>query len=993
MSANYARREGNRKSCYSFVFLLLISSISAIMMTPHSEASSNGDLAILDSEQPMPDSFIAAYDSIQFTVLVENNFNSPSPPSRLLNWYACEGVKPTNVCVTNSDDNGVINVGTILPGNMMTFTSNDYFNPQGYSGLMTIVYQFDSMDLNPGDDVLSFTVNSTLEYVDLKLDYDVDIMQSLNDLSTYDGNFILNSNKTYNFTMDGFANLCGSCDLNATVGWQLINSSSKEIINESLSNYSNFPSFGFYKSFSNNLPSFSHNETGTYILKYGIFNSQGDPNHDMFPGNNLNEITLLINNDIDLRLVSFYPSHNPSSTSYNYGNNMVTSEITLHGNKSVNNVSILLEVIDSNGIVKSSDSCLTGKLRPNEYIFCQFNLNSSGNNLKIIITIPNSVEEGIDLEPSNNIIEEITEIIIPPLSAYIVNNNPKEWYSTSDTISLTGHANIFAPGPVNYSWWYSGIVNLGYGENLNLNAQDVGLGEHTVRLTARDIFGNIENVFYSLDVYYYVEFDNSPYLHASSATIETSVIEVESMLPLVGESYGVGNGKSPLMLISFDLNGVSSQQNSFTGSNWMDIEFNPTEILPSNVPFDSVEIRKLDGLNDTIWDLFDSSQLTTNEIEENITLTIYEPTTVLIVGEMNLPNIEATNFTTSLAPEGKFKIDWQPVGELENEYLSGWNIYRLVVPSTGGTVFPSSNQIYSQLVWDSLSADSYLTTVTIETSSWNDLSNRDEGECVSYAIAPVDRQGVIHFERANVTTDENGDGTFVCGDNTPPNSQLIDLTHSWEFTNSSDCFKIENDWSLCYKVNLSWTWPEHESEGNVTWNLYRIEQNPDNIDISLISPILSNIEAVPQETANYTEYGWEDNGIRPERTYYYILAPIDWVGNEKSIIEYTNNEISQNVERVEIDDDWWAYYQHLIPLPPEPEDPPLNNEWLGNVSESLEQDEFKIAGVVMIITICLSFIMLPLIIKKRKRLKRVIDARNRQKMTDSMADEFDDFFD
>ena len=49
-------------------------------------------------------------------------------------------------------------------------------------------------------------------------------------------------------------------------------------------------------------------------------------------------------------------------------------------------------------------------------------------------------------------------------------------------------------------------------------------------------------------------------------TIETSIIEVESMLPLVGESYGVGNGKSPLMLISFDLNGVSSQQNSFTGS-------------------------------------------------------------------------------------------------------------------------------------------------------------------------------------------------------------------------------------------------------------------------------------------------------------------------------------------------------------------------------------------------------------------------------------------
>ena len=61
--------------------------------------------------------------------------------------------------------------------------------------------------------------------------------------------------------------------------------------------------------------------------------------------------------------------------------------------------------------------------------------------------------------------------------------------------------------------------------------------------------------------------------------------------------------------------------------------------------------------------------------------------------------------------------------------------------------------------------------------------------------------------------------------------------------------------------------------------------------------------------------------------------------------------------------------------------------------ESLEQEEFKIAGAVVLITVCLSFIMLPLIIKKRKRLKRVVDARNRQRLTDSMADEFDDFFD
>ena len=89
-----------------------------------------------------------------------------------------------------------------------------------------------------------------------------------------------------------------------------------------------------------------------------------------------------------------------------------------------------------------------------------------------------------------NVIEENSDIIIPALGGYIVNNNPKEWYTTNDTISLTGQTNVFAPGPINYSWWYSGIVNLGYGENLVLSAQDIGLGEHTLRLTVRDIFGN-----------------------------------------------------------------------------------------------------------------------------------------------------------------------------------------------------------------------------------------------------------------------------------------------------------------------------------------------------------------------------------------------------------------------------------------------------------------------------------------------------------------------
>ncbi|GIR34237.1 MAG: hypothetical protein CM15mP47_4630 [Methanobacteriota archaeon] len=85
--------------------------------------------------------------------------------------------------------------------------------------------------------------------------------------------------------------------------------------------------------------------------------------------------------------------------------------------------------------------------------------------------------------------------------------------------------------------------------------------------------------------------------------------------------------------------------------------------------------------------------------------------------------------------------------------------------------------------------------------------------------------------------------------------------------------------------------------------------------------------------------------------------------------------------------------KHVIPEPePEPE-PPSGSEWLGNFSDSLEQEEFKTAGIVALSTLCIGFIMLAFIAKRLKRLRRVVAARNRRMAAESMADEFDDFFD
>ena len=93
MSANSNRESGNGKSCFTFVFLLLFSSLSSIAMVPNSEAAAGGDLAILGTVYPPENTWMAAYDSILFEIEIENRHASPSQSGRVLDWYVCEGVK------------------------------------------------------------------------------------------------------------------------------------------------------------------------------------------------------------------------------------------------------------------------------------------------------------------------------------------------------------------------------------------------------------------------------------------------------------------------------------------------------------------------------------------------------------------------------------------------------------------------------------------------------------------------------------------------------------------------------------------------------------------------------------------------------------------------------------------------------------------------------------------------------------------------------------
>ena len=196
-----------------------------------------------------------------------------------------------------------------------------------------------------------------------------------------------------------------------------------------------------------------------------------------------------------------------------------------------------------------------------------------------------------------------------------------------------------------------------------------------------------------------------------------------------------------------------------------------------------------------------------------------------------------------------------------------------------------------------------------------------------------------------------------------------------------------SDLHRCYELTLSWTWPDNEPQGELSWNLYRIEQRPDNVDLRYIDPIATNLANVPGEKGTFIELGTDFDGIKPYRTYYYILTPLDSVGNEYTIIDYP----SKNVERVYIEDRYWDYNEYRVPEPPEPPEPPYGVQWLGDLNDYMQEESFQIAGIIMVLTIMINFIAVPLILMKRKRMVRVLAKRAANQPRD-LDDEFEDFF-
>ena len=970
-------------SLNTVLFMIFISFFSPNLIVGV-QASSNGDLAIIGSN-PDADQLIPAYTSSSFSVDIEN-LDSLQSTNRIVNWYVCEGVKLANTCINTAIESGFIDVNPLLPGENDTFYSGTEFYPNGFNSTLTVLFQFDQFDFNPGNDMLSIQINSTREFTDLNVEIGEDIISGLDETSIYQGNTILNKDTNYSLQYTGSANICASCQLNASIGWQIWNLNETTLYGEEYLNETNFPQFSFYRSYQQSLPTFSFHSDGIYNLKYGVFNSTGDPYSDLIESNNLNTIVITINTELDIQINSMYPSHNPIDSNYLYGENMLTGEISNEGNKTLFNLTITMTVNSNQNQQLDESTCFIGELAPSQSISCLFDIMVQGNNLNLKLSAPTSLNNLMDINPNNNEISENTDVLISQINVYTIIENQKNWYTDNENITVNGFTNILAPGPINYTWLYSGLITIGYNSTLIIDTSLYGLGSHQFKLTARDFFGNSESVYLQFTILKQIDFSEPPYFTASAITNTENIdITHEANLPTMGESYGVGGGNSPLLLYSFNLVNVQTNQSVFDGVNGIEIVLNIDHILPSNIPYETVQIRKLDSITDNTWESF-SEYNNISYIDNKITLNIFNPTTILLIGVLDFPDIEAQNFSASPTAEGKMSLQWSVTGNYDSDYTIGWNVYKRIVPSFGGTVFPTTDIGYDENVWESLTANNMVDFIDIEDTEWFDQSATPDGFCSSYAITPVDRIGNIFYNLSSVTTDIDGNANFVCGDSTPPISVVGDFSHQSIFTNDSECYDVLKNWNMCYRIELQWNWLAGEE--NETWNLYRIEQQPQSIELYFLEPILENIS--PEEGAQFTfiQDGLNDSEIRPGKVFYYVLAPVDKFGNERSIAFYP----SPTVERVMIEDKWWEYNQHLIPEPePEPE-PPLGNDWLGDFSDNMEQQEFKTAGLVSLVILCLGIIMLALISKRLKRLRKVISARKRRQAADSMANEFDDFF-
>lgn len=967
------------------VFIMMMASIGGIINTQSVSAAESGDLAITKGNSPIPQATYNAYYSQEFSINITNDGLALFTDSRDVRWYVCENSPSSSACVSNAISQGSANFNQLLePGASAEIKFGDIFYPSGEDGTYTVVFKFHLEDSDSSNDLISYQFNLATQLVDVVIDESYDPLPESDDYPMRNGEIVYNTGKDLQIEAKAEVSSCPSCGLSVELGWRLLSEDGTTTLKESSTTFTNMPDWQNAQ-IKRDLPVLNYENEGRYVLEWGVLSSSGTPQGDMNDYNDLARTTIVFDNSIDLVVDSMFPTHSSGSSNYYYGEDSVKVIVANIGNVTIANTTLDLYVFSMIMGVDASLTCSIEDLKPDQTQTCLFDVELMGSKI-MNASLSTTFAEGIDERPADNYISEQADFQVSQINPNIDFELPENGYFvTTDTITMVAKTNPNAAGPLTYTWKKNNIFTFATGRTIEVNASIFALGDTPISVTVEDTTGERESVYTQITIYNNTILNAEPYVTGSATTTAPATLNFSMKMPEIGSRYVTPSGTKPLMILSLDVIPTSSETD--TGMNWMDVELNLSQILPSNINYSTVQALHLQGDNSTRWTHFQSpaTQSNSNDI---ITLGLPNASHILLAGVSPNADVSLGELTVKQLPAGMMRLEMQPSGDLDNPYVGGWSLYKVSGRESITIPFPDPQVEQSEFVWNAILENRLVTNLSMHTDSWDDPIPLETGDCLSYALIPFDREGTLDMSRIHVSKNSEGLAELLCGDAVAPITTIKNFRATWEFTNDTACYEMTFDWNSCYKVDLSWTWPEHEPEGNLTWNLYRIEQRPTAVDISFIEPIIESMEAEPGTKHSLTQNGWETNGVKPYRVYYYVLAPIDAVGNLQGAVEYP----SPNVVRVELEEQWFDVNPQLIPEPePEPE-PPYGIEFLGKLDEQMQREEFKNAGMMLLIILVLNMLMIPIIIKRRSKLKRTIKRREKNIKTYD-DDDFADFFD
>ena len=146
-------------------------------------------------------------------------------------------------------------------------------------------------------------------------------------------------------SISGTAHTCGECGLIAYMGWNLreLDGTLVATANQSVTT---LPAGGYEQPYTISLPALNYSVPGRYIFEFGLIDSASAFNGDLNDYNDLAEVEIVLDNTLDLRIASMYPSHNPSSPNYYYGEDMLSVDVENIGNFTVEGFSRVLVLVD-----------------------------------------------------------------------------------------------------------------------------------------------------------------------------------------------------------------------------------------------------------------------------------------------------------------------------------------------------------------------------------------------------------------------------------------------------------------------------------------------------------------------------------------------------------------------------------------------------------------------------------------------------------------------